>query len=188
MAAKAKRLIEVLLVDCEMTGVPEKRLLKSRNLGVVDMIWPRADIAKRSAAREIVFAKGKADFTAEPWAKRVLFREEVEGHTALAVSITEPVTLQKIRRFVRLTMKYALKQGADMAEHALVGYGDIASAPVDALAAMAGEKDAPKSIAQGVFDIPHLPVADQEVYLTVPLFRPDAPTRQIGAMTLIVRA
>lgn len=188
MAAKTKRLIEVLLVECEMTGVPEKQLAKSRNLGVVDMIWPRAGIAKRTAAREVVFAKGKADFTGEPWAKRVLFREEVEGHTALAVSITEPVTLQKIRRFLRLTVKYALKQGADMAEHALVGYGDIASAPVDALAAMAGEKDAPKSIAQGVLDIPHLPVADQEVYLTVPLFRPGLSKRQVGTMTLVIRA
>lgn len=187
MAAKAKRLIEVLLVKCELTGIPEKGLPKSRNLGVVDMIWPRASIAKKSAAREFVFAKGVADFTKDPWAKRVLLREEVEDHTALAVSITEPVSIQKIRRFLRLTVKYALKQGADMVEHALVGYGDIASSPVDALAAMAGETDAPKVIAQGVLDIPHLPVADQEVYLTVPLYRTTRTKRAVGSLMLAIR-
>ena len=38
MAAKTtKRLIEVLLVRGEMTGLPERGLLKSRNLGSVDL-------------------------------------------------------------------------------------------------------------------------------------------------------
>ena len=78
MAAKTtKRLIEVLLVDCEMTGLPERGLLKSRNLGSVDLIWPRASIAKKSSAREFVFKKGKVDFTAEPWAKREIGRAHV---------------------------------------------------------------------------------------------------------------
>ena len=111
MATKTKRLVEVLLVSCEMTGVPEKGLLKSRNLGSVDLVWPRAGVAKKSAAREFVFKKGKVDFTDEPWAKRVLFREEVEGHTAFAVSVTEPVSVQKVRKFLRLTAKLAIKQG-----------------------------------------------------------------------------
>ena len=188
MAAKTtKRLIEVLLVDCEMTGLPERGLLKSRNLGSVDLIWPRASIAKKSSAREFVFKKGKVDFTAEPWAKRVLFREEVEGHTAFAVSITEPVSIQKVRRFLRLSAKYALKQGADFVEKAMLGFGDLASAPVDALAAMVGENDAPKIIAQGVFDLMELPAEGEEVLVTVPLFRPKLLKGQAGTLTLAVR-
>ena len=187
MAAKTtKRLIEVLLVDCEMTGLPERGLLKSRNLGSVDLIWPRASIAKKSSAREFVFKKGKVDFTAEPWAKRVLFREEVEGHTAFAVSITEPVSIQKVRRFLRLSAKYALKQGADFVEKAMLGFGDLASAPVDALAAMVGD-DAPKIIAQGVFDLMELPAEGEEVLVTVPLFRPKLVKGQTGSLTLAVR-
>ncbi len=187
MAAKTKQLIEVLLVSCEMTGVPEKALLKSRNLGAVDLIWPRAGIAKKSSAREFVFKRGKIDFTAEPWAKRVLFREEVEGHTAFAVAITEPVSIQKIRQFFRLAAKYALKQGADFVESAMLGYGDVASAPVDALAAMVGEKDAPKAIAQGVLDLPKLPRAGEEQLVTVPLFRPKLLKGQVGNLVLAVR-
>ena len=187
MAAKTKRLIEVLLVSCEMTGVPERGLLKSRNLGSVDLIWPRASIAKKSAAREFVFKRGKVDFTSEPWAKRVLFREEVEGHTAFAVSITEPVSVQKVRKFLRLTAKYALKQGADFVGKAMVGYADLASAPVDALAAMVGENEAPKIIAQGVVDLMELPAEGEETLVTVPLFRPKLLKGQTGALTLAVR-
>ena len=188
MAAKTtKRLIEVLLVRGEMTGVPERGRLKSRNLGSVDLIWPRAGIAKRSSAREFTFRKGKVAFTDEPWARRVLFREEVEGHTAFAVSITEPISIQKVRRFLRLAAKYALKQGADFVEKAMRGYGDLASAPADALAAMVGEKDAPKIIAQGVLDLERLPGEGEEVLVTVPLFRPKLVKGQTGSLTLAVR-
>ena len=165
MATKTKRLLEVLLVSCEMTGVPEKALLKSRNLGSVDLVWPRAGIAKKSAAREFVFARGKVDFTGEPWAKRVLFREEVEDHTALMVSVSEPVSVQKLRKFVQLAAKYALKQGADFVEKAMLGYADLASAPVDALAAMVGEKDAPKPIAQASA-APEMPTRGTSRYTT----------------------
>jgi hypothetical protein len=129
-------------------------------------------VARKSAAREAVFRKGKADFTAEEWAKRVLFRETIEDHTALAVSIIEPVTVQKLKRFARLTAKYALRMGADFMEKAMVGYADIASAPMDALSAMVGEKDAPEAIAQGVCDIKVLPAVGEEITCEIELVRP----------------
>lgn len=187
MAKSTKRLVEVELVRCEIDGVPEKTLLKSRNLGCVDMIWPRAGIAKRSSAREFVFSRGKVDFTGESWANRVIFREEVDGHTAFAVTVTEPVAVQKVRQFLRLTAKYALKQGADFVESAMLGYGDLASAPVDALAAMVGEKNAPKPIAQGVVDIPELPEEGASMILEIPLRRPKVLKKRIlGTLTLKV--
>ena len=74
-----KQPIEILLVDAKLTGIPEKRLLKSRHLGCVDLIWPRTGIARKSGAREMIFRRGEADFTSEPWTKRLLFREDVEG-------------------------------------------------------------------------------------------------------------
>lgn len=186
MAKKTKKLIEVSLVKAELTSLPERKLLKSRNLVCVDMIWPRAGIARKSAAREAVFRKGKVDFSAEEWAKRVVFREDVDGHTAFAVSVTEPVTVQKIKRFARLTAKYALRMGADFMEKAMVGYADIASAPIDALSAMVGEKDAPEAIAQGVVDITALPGKGGETIVEIPLKRPGADKR-VGTLTLAVR-
>ena len=183
---KTKRTIEFLLVKAELQGVPEKRLLRSRNIGQLDLIWPRASIAKKSGAREMVFKRGKCDFSAEPWTKRTVFREEVDGHCGLAVAITEPVSIQKVRRFLRLTAKYALKMGAGFMEKAMVGYADIASSPIDALAAMIGEKDVPEVIAQGVLDINELPAAGAEREVTVPLVRP-LTGKAIGSITLVLR-
>ena len=183
---KTRRTIEFLLVKAELQGVPEKRLLRSRNIGQLDLIWPRASIAKKSGAREMVFKRGKCDFSAEPWTKRAVFREEVDGHCGLAVAITEPVSIQKVRRFLRLTAKYALKMGAGFMEKAMVGYADIASSPIEALAAMIGEKDVPKVIAQGVLDINEIPAAGAELEVTVPLIRP-LTGKTTGSITLILR-
>lgn len=180
-----KKSVEILLVKAEIDGVPEKRLLKSRNLGSVDLIWPRMGIAKKSAAREMVFRKGLADFSQEEWTKRVLFREDVEGHCGLAVSITEPVSVQKVRRFLRLTAKYALKMGADFMEKAMVGYNDIASSPIDALAQMIGEKDTPEIIARGIADIDDLPEEGEAAEVVIPLVRP-LTGRSVGRITLRV--
>ena len=110
----------------------------------------------------------------------------MEARTAFAVSITEPVTVQKIKRFARLTAKYALRMGADFMEKAMVGYADIASAPMDALSAMVGEKDAPEAIAQGVVDFLELPADDAEVFVEVPLKRPGS-DKTIGKLVLSVR-
>ena len=186
MAKRVKKMLEVSLVRAELASLPERKLLRSRNLVCVDMIWPRAGIARKSAAREATFRKGKVDFSTEEWAKRVVVREDVDGRTAFAVSITEPVTVQKLKRFARLTAKYALRMGADFMEKAMVGYADIASAPMDALSAMVGEKDAPEAIAQGVVDFPSLPSDNDEVFVEVPLKRPGE-AKVIGVFTLAVR-
>jgi hypothetical protein len=186
MAKKMKKMLEVSLVSAELTSLPERKLLKSRNLVCVDMIWPRAGIARKSAAREATFRKGKVDFSTEEWAKRVVFREDVEARTAFAVSITEPVTVQKLKRFARLTAKYALRMGADFMEKAMVGYADIASAPIDALAAVVGEKDAPEAVAQGVVDFGELPSDGSEMTVEIPLVRPGT-GKAAGTLTLAVR-
>ncbi len=184
---RTKANVEFLLVRAELKGVPEKALLKSRNIGQLDLVWPRTAIAKKTGAREMVFKRGVCDFTAEPWTKRVVFREEIDGHCGIAVSITEPVSIQKVRRFLRLTAKYALKMGADFMEKAMVGYADIASSPIDALAAMIGEKDVPKVVAQGVADIDELPAEGEERMVTVQLIRP-LTGKPTGSLTICLRA
>ena len=185
-AKKTKTALEILLVRAELKGIPGTRLLKSTNMVQVDMIWPRTGVARKSAMRETVFRKGVCDFTAEPWTKRTVFREEVETRCGFAVSVTEPVSVQKLRRFLRLTAKYALKMGAGFMEKAMVGYADIASAPIDALAAMVGEKDAPEVVAQGVLDLEEAPGEGEETEITVPLVR-TLTGGSAGSLTLLVR-
>ena len=181
-----KSTFEITLKSLSITGIPEKGLLISRNLLTVEMIWPKAGTPRKSATRQITMKTGKCDFTAEPWAKRVRFREDIDGHTAFTVSIAEPVTLQKLRRLMQLTAKAALKEGADMIDAALVSYGDIAAAPVDALATMVAEKDAPRIIVQGVLDYDDLPASGETKEVVIPLTRPKL-SRQIGSLTLLVQ-
>ena len=188
MSAKtAKRPVEILLKSAELTGLPERGLLKSRNLGSVDLVWPRSGVARKSVAREMVFRKGKADFTAEEWTKRVLFREDIEGHAGLAVTVTEPVSMQKARRFLRLTAKYALRMGADFMEKAMVGYADVASSPLDALSQMIGEKDTPEAIARGFLDLDGLPDEGERREVAVALMRP-LTGKAVGRLILELRA
>ena len=181
-----KTSVEITLKSLSITSIPEKTLLISRNLLTVEMIWPKAGTPRKSATRQITLKKGKVDFTAEPWAKRVLFREEIDGHTAFTVSIAEPVTLQKLHRLLQLTAKAALKEGADMIDAALVSYGDIAAAPVDALATMVAEKDAPRIIVQGVLDFDDLPKAGETKEVVIPLTRPKF-NKSVGTLTLLVQ-
>ena len=47
MAKKVKVNLEFLLVKAEVKGVPEKALLKSRNIGQVDLIWQRTGCAEK---------------------------------------------------------------------------------------------------------------------------------------------
>lgn len=183
---KTKTTVEILLKSIAFTGFPEKRLLVSRNLLTVDLIWPKVGTARKSASRQVVMKKGACDFTAEPWAKRVLYREEIDDHCGIAVSLTEPVSLQKLRRLVQLTEKLVLKEGAEMIDALCLSYGDIASAPVSALATMAGEKDGPKLIAQGLIDYSDLPAVGEEQEVVIPLSRPKF-GKAVGSITLVVK-
>lgn len=190
---KTKRSVEFLLVRADIKGAGlQKILLKSRNQITVDLVWPRSGIARKSVAREAKFTRSKADFTAECWTKRVLFREEIEDHAGLAVSVSEPLSTENVEKFLRLTAKYALKTGADMVEKYTVGISDIASAPIDALAAMAGTYPGPKPIAQGVCDLPALPAPGEERELEIPLVRVRRISGRVtetpcGALVLLVR-
>ena len=47
MAKKVKATLAFLLVKAEVKGSPEKGLLRSRNVGQVDLIWPRTESAEK---------------------------------------------------------------------------------------------------------------------------------------------
>lgn len=183
---KTKTSVEILLKSLSFTGVPEKRLPLSRNLLTVDLVWPKVGTARKSASRQISMKKGACDFTSEPWAKRVLYREDIEDHCGIAVSLTEPVSLQKLHRLAQLTAKLVLREGAEMVDALCLSYGEIAAAPVTALATMVGEKDAPRIIAQGLIDYSDLPAAGEEKEITIPLSRPKL-GKEVGSITLIIK-
>ena len=49
---RKKKAVDLFLVKAELAGVLEKRLLKIRNVGVVDLVWPRSGGAEESLMSE----------------------------------------------------------------------------------------------------------------------------------------
>ncbi len=194
MAKTTKTNVEVLLHSAKLTDAGLQKILrKSRNLLTVDLIWPRSAIAKRTASREVNFVKSEAKFTDEPWTKRILFREDIEGHCGIAVSVSESLNTENLEKFLRLAARYALKTSADVVGGYTVGIADIATAPVDALATMAGTYPGPKTIAQGIVDITDdfLPSAGTDRVVEIPLtvVKPRLKKgKPAGSLTLLIRA
>jgi hypothetical protein len=181
-----KTSVEVLLKSASIKKARRQKIWsKSRNLITVDMLWPRSSIAKKTSAREANFVKNEADFSNEEWAKRILFREDVEGHTALAVGISESLNTEMIEKFLRLTAKYAFKTASSLVDKYTVGISDIASAPLNELAATTGTYPGPKTILQGVVDIPEVPESGTSIEVRAPLHAPKE-TEVLGELVLEV--
>ena len=182
--------IEVLLAGAEIGGIKlQPHLVKTTRLVTVDMVCPRASIARKTAAKEVKFQKAKADLKGQGWAERVMFREDVDGHFGLTVQLSEVLDDEWFEKFLRATFKIALKEFRGLMQKYTVGIDDIASAPLDALAQMEGTYPGPKTVAQGVLDVTEeiLPEAGKAVTVEVPLHRPKF-AKAIGRVKLELRA
>ena len=182
--------IEVLLAGAEIGGIKlQPHLVKTTRLLTVDLVCPRASIAKKTAAKEVKFQRAKADLKGQGWTERVLFREDVEGHFGFAVQLSEVLDDEWFEKFLRTTFKIALKEFRGLMQKYTVGIDDIASAPLDALAQMEGTYPGPKTVAQGVLDVTEdmLPEAGKSVTVEVPLHRPKF-AKTVGHVKLELRA
>lgn len=182
--------IEVLLTGAELDGIRlQPKLVKTTRLITVEMVCPRASIARKTAAREVGFNRAKADLRSRSWTERVMHREDVDGHFGLVAQVSEILDDEWFEKFLRATAKIALKEFRDLLQGYTVGIGDIASAPLDALSQLEGTYPGPKTVAQGVLDIDEakLPPPGKSVMVAVPLHRPKA-SKIIGHVQLELRA
>ena len=191
MANKNQKItVEVLIAGAEIGGIKlQPHLVKTTRLVTVDMICPRSAIAKKTAAKEVKFQKAKADLKGQGWTERVMFREDVDGHFGFAVQLSEVLDDEWFEKFLRATVKIALKEFRDLAKTYTVGISDIASAPIDALAQLEGTYPGPKTVAQGVLDVTEemLPEPGKTVTVEVPLHRPRF-AKTVGHVKLELRA
>ena len=191
MTTKNQKLsIEVLLVGAEIGGIKlQPHLVKTTRLVTVDMICPRAAIAKKTAAKEVKFQKAQADVKGQCWTERVLHREDVDGHFGLAVQVSEVLDDEWFEKFLRATAKVALKEFRDVVQQYTVDISDIASAPIDALAQLEGTYPGPRTVAQGVLDVTEemLPESGGFTVVEVPLHRPKF-AKTVGHVKLELRA
>ena len=191
MAAKNQKVqVEVLFAGAEIGGIKlQPHLLKTKRLVTVEMVCPRATIARKTVAKEVKFQKAKADAKGLCWTERVMHREDVDGHFGLAVQLSEVLDDEWFEKFLRTTIKIALKEFRDLAKTYTVGISDIASAPLDALAQMEGTYPGPKTVAQGVLDVTDemVPEPGQVAFVDVPLHRPRF-AKTVGHVRLELRA
>ena len=191
MATKNQKVpVEVLFAGADIDGIVlQPHLLKTTRLVTVDMVCPRATIAKKTVAKEVKFRKAKADVRGQCWTERVMLREDVDGHFGVAVQLSEVLDDEWFEKFLRTTFKIALKEFRGLMQKYTVGIEDIASAPVDALAQMEGTYPGPKTAAQGVLDVTDdmMPEPGQSVFIEVPLHRPKF-TKTVGHVRLEIRA
>ena len=179
-----------MLAGAEIGGIKlQPHLVKTTRLITVDLVCPRASIAKKTAAKEVKFQKAKADVKGQCWTERVMHREDVDGHFGLAVQVSEVLDDEWFEKFLRTTAKVALKEFRDVVQQYTVGISDIASAPIDALSQLEGTYPGPKTVAQGVLDVTEemLPEAGRSVMVEVPLHRPKF-VKVIGQVKLELRA
>ena len=185
-----KTAIEVLFASAEIGGIKlQPHLVKTTRLVTVDLVCPRASIARKTAAKEVKFQKAKADVKGQCWTERIMHREDVDGHFGLAVQLSEVLDDEWFEKFLRATAKIALKEFRDVVQKYTVGISDIASAPIDALGQLEGTYPGPKTVAQGVLDITEemLPEPGKSVTVEVPLHRPKF-TKKVGSVKLEIRA
>ena len=191
MATKNQKVsIEVLLAGAEIGGIKlQPHLVKTTRLVTVDLVCPRAAIAKKTAAKEVKFQKAKADVKGQCWTERVMHREDVDGHFGLAVQVSEVLDDEWFEKFLRATAKVALKEFRDVVQQYTVGISDIASAPIDALSQLEGTYPGPKTVAQGVLDVTEemLPENGGSAIVEVPLHRPKF-QKTIGRVRLELRS
>lgn len=188
-AKKNKTAIEVLLVAVDIGGLKLRpRVVKSTRLVTVDLLWPRCAIAKKTMAREVEFSKAAADMKKEEWSRRILFREDVEGHCGLAATVSEILDDEWVEKFLRATAKFALREFRDVIKQYTVGIDDIASAPLDALAQMEGTYPGPKTALQGVLDLTEemIPRSGKVTVVDIPLHRPGR-KKVLGSLKLEIR-
>ena len=182
MATKNQKVqIEVLFSGAEITGIKlQPHLVKTKRLVTVDLVCPRATIAKKTAAKDV---KGQC------WTERIMHREDVDGHFGFAVQVSEVLDDEWFEKFLRATAKVALKEFRDVVQQYTVGISDIASAPIDALAQLEGTYPGPKTVAQGVLDVTEemLPEAGCATVVEIPLHRPRF-QKTVGHVKLELRA
>ena len=182
--------IEVLFAGAEIGGIKlQPHLVKTTRLITVDLVCPRASIAKKTAAKEVKFQKAKADLKGQGWTERVMHREDVDGHFGLAVQVSEVLDDEWFEKFLRATAKVALKEFRNVVQQYTVCISDIVSAPIDALSQLEGTYPGPRTVARGVLDVTEemLPEAGRSVMVEVPLHRPKF-AKTVGRVKLELRA
>jgi len=122
---------------------------------LAELILPRNGIARRAALREFRVSKGKRSLAREPFYKKALLKERVDGSFGIKVSITRPLQHPELAKFARQLVATGIESSSDLFTSLLLRnspFGDVLDEASEALGdAIAGT--APAFIASGGLDL-----------------------------------
>ncbi|MGI5922735.1 MAG: hypothetical protein ACOX9E_02210 [Lentisphaeria bacterium] len=168
MATKNRRDIEITLVGMQMPSLAASK--SSGHLLTVNLVWPRVNIALRTAVKTIDLAKGECNANQWPWCRRVFFKETVEDRFAITVTVSEALSAHRLAQFARFFAGAALDIGEDIVEDALPGAaGDLAAVPLDYASKKLLKPSPPAIWATGDCDLDSPSLAPDSATITVPL-------------------
>ncbi len=153
--ATAKKDLEIRLESLSLDVEPLNG--DARREATFTLVAPRLAIAQKANSLMLKLEKGAWRSEGKPWARSILFKESVQGCTALSVELTGPLSDADLDTASRTSAAAAVKLLGGLAADAVPG-GKVVSAlseiPVSALAKLVSGTKQDSAEAEGVADIP----------------------------------
>ena len=150
---QTRREVEITLhsIHIPVTGAgPDK---KTSHLLTAELIWPRTGVAQKSSSQSCILNEGRGTFESVNWGRRILFKETVEGHFALGLTLTEELDDEEVEKFLHFCAGAILSVSADLVESAAKPVGSIASAPLEYAAKTVAKYPGAKLMVEGVAEL-----------------------------------
>ena len=110
--------------------------------------WPRYAYQMRTTSRELDAAGPLREYSAADWIDAVLFKESVQLPSAVVFKLSVPLSRDVVSKIVAASARAGLGALGDMAQAAAPTalLGKVATAPLDALATLAGNASDPEEL------------------------------------------
>ena len=181
-----KRQVEITLEALRLETTGRERERTSHALTAL-LLWPRLAIARKTAAATLDLQKGCWQARGQPWSRRILFKETVQGRFAFGFSLSDALSDAQVEAFMEALAGHWLKLAAEQVED-LAGATpavNFASFPLGYLAkAIAGRKGT-KSLVEGSLDLnaADLPEAGETLCWEMDLVAPAGIHRMVRRRT-----
>ncbi len=146
--------LEVTLESVALRETGAAAAAATRHLLTATLVWPRLAVARKSFSRPCRLVGGAAQFTAQDWCDAILFKETLEGRFALALSISEALSDERLDAFLRFFGHNAFAVASSLVDDWAGPVGKFAAVPLDFAAKQLGKSsEAPAVIAEGILPL-----------------------------------
>ncbi len=156
-----KRKIEITLEDIRLDATGRDAAKTSHALTVL-LLWPRMAIARKTAAATLELQKGCWQAQGQPWSRRILFKETVQGRFALGLSLSDALSNAEVDAFMGALAGHWLKLAAEQVEDLATATPAVnfASFPLGYLAKAISGRKGTKPLVEGCLDLDAAPLPD----------------------------